>query len=103
MERLHGSSFQKKAFAFLSFLSFFKKFFNFFLFLGPYSRYMEVSRLGVELELQPPAYTTAAAMQDPRCICDLHHSTWQHQILNRLSEARDQPCVLMDASQICFC
>ena len=27
---------------------------------------MEVPRLGVELELQLPAYTTATAMQDPR-------------------------------------
>ena len=25
------------------------------------------------------------------------------QILNPLSEARDRTCVLMDASQICFC
>ena len=26
-------------------------------------------------------------------ICDLHHSLWQHQILNPLSETRDQPPV----------
>ena len=36
-------------------------FFFFFVFLGPYLRHMEVSRLGVELELQQPAYTTATA------------------------------------------
>ena len=37
--------------------------------------------VGVKLELQLPAYTTAgnAAMQDPS---DLHHSSWQHQMLN---------------------
>ena len=29
---------------------------------------MEVPRLGVELELQLPAYTTAAAMWDPSCV-----------------------------------
>ena len=35
-------------------------------------------------------------------VCDLHHSSQQHRILNPLSEARDQTCVLMDASQIHF-
>ena len=51
---------------------------------------MEVPRLKVELELRLPAYTTATAMQDLSHICDLHHSSWQHQILNLPSEARDQ-------------
>ena len=50
---------------------------------------MEVPRLGVELELQLLAYTTATAMSDPSPICDLHHSSQQGQILNSLSEARD--------------
>ena len=31
----------------------------FFVFLGSHPRHMEVPRLGVELELQLPAYTTA--------------------------------------------
>ena len=35
---------------------------------------MEVPRLGVELELQLPAYTTATAMRDPSQVYDLHHS-----------------------------
>ena len=43
---------------------------------------MEVPRLGIELELQLPAYTTATAVQDPNRICDLHHSSRQRQILN---------------------
>ena len=30
----------------------------------------------------------------------LHHSSQQHQILNPLSRAKDQTCVLLDASQI---
>ena len=34
------------------------------------------------------ANATATAMPDPSCICDLHHSSWQRQILNLLSEAR---------------
>ena len=67
---------------------------------------MEIPLLGVKSELQLLAYTTAtataAATQDPNCICDLHHSSRQHRILNQLSEARDQTCVLMDASQIHF-
>jgi len=50
---------------------------------------MEVPRLGIELELQLLAYTTATAMQDPSCVCDLHCGSWQCQILTQLSEARD--------------
>ena len=48
---------------------------------------MEVSRLGVESELQLSAYTTATAMPDPSRVWDLHHSLWQCQILNPLIEA----------------
>ena len=50
---------------------------------------MEVPRLGVKSELQLPAYTTATATWDLSNICDLHHSSQQHQMLNPLSEARD--------------
>ena len=39
-------------------------FFLFFCFLGPHMWHMEVPRIGVELELQLPAYTTATAMRD---------------------------------------
>ena len=46
---------------------------------------MEVPRL------QLLAYTTATAMQDLSCVCDLHHSSWQHQILNPLSKVRIKP------------
>ena len=72
----------------------------FFSFLGLYLRHMEVSRLGVKSELLLPAYTTATATQDLSCICDLHHSSWQCQILNSLSKARDGTCVLMDTSRV---
>ena len=64
---------------------------------------MEVPRLGVELELQLPAYATATAMEELSHVWDLHCSSWQRWILNPLSEARNQTCILMDASQICFC
>ena len=61
---------------------------------------MEVPRLGVELELQQLAYTTATAIPDPSQICDLCHSLWQCQILKPLSEARGQTCILMGTSQV---
>ena len=75
--------------------------FNLF-FLGPYLRHMEVPRLGVESELQLPAYTTATATSDPSSICDLHRSSWQHRILNPLSEARGGTRNLMVPSRIRF-
>ena len=58
--------------------------------------YMEVPRLGVELELQLPAYATATATPDPSCICDLHRSSWQCWIPDPLSKARDWTCIPMD-------
>ena len=75
-------------------------FFLIFLFLEPHLWRKEILGLGVELELQLPAYATATAMQDLSCICDLHHSSRQRQILNPLSEARDWTPVLMDASWV---
>ena len=41
----------------------------FFAFLGPHPQDMEVPRLGVQTELQPPAYTTATL--DPSSVCNL--------------------------------
>ena len=40
---------------------------------------MEVLWLEVESELQLQAYTTATAMQDLSCICDIYHSSQQLQ------------------------
>ena len=62
-----------------------------FFFLGPHLWHMEVPGLGVELELQLPAYTTVTATPDPSHICDLQHSSWQRWVLNPLSEARMEP------------
>ena len=50
-------------------------FFFLFVFLGLHPWPMEVPRLGIELELQPPADTIAIAMPDPSHVCDLHHSS----------------------------
>ena len=75
-------------------------FFLFFFFLWLDLQHMEVPRLGIQSELQPPAYTTATATQDPSHVYDLHHSSRQHQIINPLSKAKDQICILMDVSQI---
>ena len=60
-----------------------------FVFLGPNPQHMEVARQGVKSELWLLAYTTATEMQDPNHVCDLHHSSRQHRILNALSEAGD--------------
>ena len=61
---------------------------------------MEVPRLEVESELQLVAYATVTAMPDLSHVSDIHHSSGQCQILNPLSEARDQTQLLMDTSQV---
>ena len=48
--------------------------------------HMEIPRLGIESELQLLDYSTPQ----------------KHRILNPLSEARDQTCILMGTSQIRF-
>ena len=72
-------------------------------FLGPHPWHMEVPRLGVQSELQLLAYTTTTATSDVSRVCDLHHSSWQCQILSPLSEARDRTSNLMVPSGIRFC
>ena len=78
--------------------------FSFFLFLfllfrATHAAY-EVPRLGVELRLQLPAYATATATQDPRSVCNLHHSSRQYQILNPLGKAKDRTCIRIDTSWV---
>ena len=63
----------------------------------------EGSQARGQIELQLPACTTATAMQNPSCICNLHHSSQQGPILNPLSKARDGIPNLLVPSQICFC
>ena len=73
--------------------------FFFFVFLGPYLQHMEFPRVVAQSELWMPAYARVTAMPDPSHVCDSHHSSRQHQILNLLSEAGDRIRVLVDASQ----
>ena len=46
--------------------------------------------------------TAATAMWGPSHICNLHHSSRQHWILNPLSKARDRTHVLVETSWILF-
>ena len=55
---------------------------------------------GSSQELLLLAYARATATPDLSRICDLHHSSRQCQILNPLSEARDQTRNLMIPSWI---
>ena len=71
-----------------------------FFFLGPHPRHTDVPRLGLASELHLPAYTAVTATGHPSHVFDLHHSSWQHRILNPLREARDQTHVLMDTCEV---
>ena len=53
-----------------------------YLLLGPHPQHMEVPRLGVESKLQLPTTATPEASS----VCNLHHSSWPHWILNELSK-----------------
>ena len=85
--------YDRKLFVLFLFISFY-----YFFFLGPHVPHMEVPELGVQLELQPPAYPTATAMKDPSLVCDLHHSSRKRRILNPLSKARDPTRILMETT-----
>ena len=61
----------------------------FLSFLRPHPSVAEVPRLGVQLELQLPAYPTATA--DPSLVFNRHRSPRQHRLLNPLSKAGLEP------------
>ena len=77
-------------------------FFFLFVFWGPHPWRMEVPRLGVQLELQLLAYTTATATPDLSLVCNIRHSSRQCRIFNPLSEARDETRNLTVPSWIRF-
>ena len=68
----------------LPWMSIFFKFLppSFYFFLRAHLPYMEVPRLGGELELQLPANATATATWDLSHLCDPHNKSRQHWILN---------------------
>ena len=82
------SSLENSLFSSCAFFFFFLVFCSFIFRASPW--HMEVPRPGVQSELLLPATATATAVPDPSRVFDLHHSSWQCQILNPLSEARDQ-------------
>ena len=55
---------------------------------------MHLPRLGVELDLQLPAYATAAAMPDPSHVCNLRYSSEQCWMLNPRARAGIEPISL---------
>ena len=75
---------------------------SFFHFSGPHVWHIKLPRLEVESELQLLAYTTATAMLDLSHVCNLHHSSRPHQILNPLSEAMDLTISSWDTSWVCY-
>ena len=79
-------SYNQKIYFFLSFLFFF-----FLLFRAAPVVY-GVSQARSQIRATAAGLHQATAMQDLSFACDLHHSSWQRQILNLLSEARDGTC-----------
>ena len=63
--------------------------------------HMEVPRLGIKLELQLPAYTTATATRSEPHLPPIPQ-LMAIPILNPLSKNRDGTRILMDTSQVCY-
>ena len=76
------------------FKNFFKSCLNFCFFLRLHLQHIEFPGLGVESELQLPAYATATAMPDLSHVCNPHHSSRQHWIINPLSGPGIKPTSL---------
>ena len=65
---------------------------------GALPQHMEVLRLGVQSK--PQLLATATATPGSSHILSLHHSSWQPQLLNPLSEARDWTHILLNTSWV---
>ena len=79
---------------------FFPFFFFFFFFRAAPSAYGGSQARGRIGAVAAGLCHTATATPDLSHICDLHHSSWQRQILNPLRKARDQTRNLMVPSRI---
>ena len=75
-------------------------FFAVLCFLEPHPRHVEVPRLGVELELQLLAYTTATACGIRATPVTYTTAHGKGRILQRLSEARNQTRIPTDTSWV---
>ena len=75
-------------------------FFFFFFFFRLLSVAYGSSHTRVKSDLQLPAYATGAATLDSSHVWNLHCSSWQCQILNPLSEARDGTRILRHTSRV---
>ena len=64
---------------------------------------MEVPHIGGLIVATAARLARATAMWDLSHVFDLHHCSWQRQILNPQREARDQTHNLMVPSWIRFC
>ena len=74
--------------------------FFFFFFLGLQVHHTEFPKLEVESELQLLVYTTATATWGSKQHLLPRRCSQQCWILNPLSEARDQTCILMNTSWV---
>ena len=74
----------------------------FFCFLGLHLRHMEAPKLGVESELQLPAYTRVTATPDPNHVCDLHHSSRNARSLTHWAKPGIKPETSWFIVVICF-
>ena len=77
-------------------------FFFFFLFRATPMAYGSSKSRGAVGAAAAGHITATAMLWDLSHVCDLHHSSRQHWILNPLSKAKNQTQVLVDTSQIRF-
>ena len=81
-----------------SFYFYFKKTFFFCLFRAAPMAHGSSHAAGWIGAAAAGLYHSHTKTRSEPCICDLHHSSRQHHILNPLSEARGRKCILLDTS-----
>ena len=90
-------------FCFCGFCSLSLSFFFFFLFLVKATPMASGSSQARDwIRTAAAGHSHSHSNWDPSHVCDLYHRSRQRQILNPLSEARDQTCILMDTSWISY-
>jgi len=94
----HGPNYYR--FFFSVFFLFF--FFFFFCLFGAAAEAYGSSQSSslIRAESADLCHTHSSTRSEPSHVCNLHHCSWQHWILNPLNEVRDRNCVLMDTSRL---